>query len=121
MLLKNVFEIELMKKDNGGASLESLNHKIKMAACLYFDGCTLLESRGYWLGDDGLYNDESCRLLVSFNFDEKTTVKLLALIEMELVEGKQEAVCFAVNGITSISGNMTEVKHDLMEMLKNKK
>lgn len=118
MLLKNVFEIELMRFDNNRQTLKDLNRKIEQAACRFFDGCTLLNSKGYWLDGGRLYKDNSYRMLINFNTDKQTLDKLLSLIEMELIEGKQETVYFSVNGITSISGNLEEARHDLVEMLK---
>lgn len=117
MLLKNEFKMQIMKKDNDGVSLEPLNDKIKMTACLRFGGCTLLESNGYWDDGDKLYNDDSYRLIIAFNNDEKTIGHLLDLIKLELVGGNQEAVCFTVNGSTSISESIDEARKDLATLL----
>ena len=120
MLLKNEFKMEIMKKDNDDVSLASLNEQIKTKACLYFKGCTLISGSGYWF-DGKLYSDENYTLIINFNRDDKNSnvlYELLDLIKMELIGGSQETVYFAVDGITSISGNMEEARHDLVEMLK---
>lgn len=117
MLLKNTFEIQIMKKDNDGVSLAPLNDKIKLTACLRFGGCTLLESNGYWNDGDKLFADDSYRMIVAFNNDEKAMDHLLDLIKMELVGGNQEAVCFTVNGATSISSSVDEARDDLNALL----
>lgn len=117
MLLEKTFEIELMRFDNDRQTLKDLNRKIEQAACRAFTGCTLLNSKGFWFDKGRLYKDISYRMIINFNVDNQTIDQLLTLIEMELIDGKQETVCFTVNGVTSISGNMTEARHDLMEML----
>lgn len=117
MLLKNEFTMQVMKKDNDGVSLAPLNDKIKLTACLRFGGCTLLESNVYWNDGDKLYNDDSYRLVIAFNDDEKTLDYLLNLVKMELVGGNQEAVCFTVNGATSISSSIDEARDDLSALL----
>ena len=117
MLLKNTFEMQVMKKDNDGVSLEPLNDKIKLTACLRFGGCTLLDSNGYWNDGDKLFADESYRLIIAFNNDDKALDHLLNLVKMELVGGNQEAVCFTINGATSISSSVDEAWYDLNTLL----
>lgn len=118
MLLKNEFSIQLMKQDNDGVSLNSLNDKIKMTACLRFGGCTLLESNGYWVDDSNqLFADDSYRMIVNFSQDENTLDYLLNLVKMELVGANQEAVCFTINGATSISSSVDEARDDLNALL----
>lgn len=117
MLLKNTFEMQIMKKDNDGVSLEPLNDKIKLTACLRFGGCTLLESNGYWNDGDKLFADDSYRMIVAFNREEKTLDYLLNLVKLELLGGNQEAVCFTVNGETSISSSVDEARGDLSALL----
>ena len=117
MLLKNEFTMQVMKKDNDGVSLAPLNDKIKLTACLRFGGCTLLESNGYWNDGDKLFADDSYRMIVAFNNDEKAMDHLLDLIKLELVGGNQEAVCFTVNGATSISSSVDEARDDLNALL----
>ena len=119
MLYRNEFVVELMRFDNDKQTLKDLNRKIEQAACRAFDGCTLLNSKGFWFDKGRLYKDISFRLIINFNVDQDTADKLLTLIEMELIDGKQEAVYFAVDGVTSISGNMQEARHDLEAMLNN--
>lgn len=117
MLLKNEFTMQVMKKDNDGVSLAPLNDKIKLTACLRFGGCTLLESNGYWNDGDKLFADDSYRMIVAFNNDEKAMDHLLDLVKLELVGGNQEAVCFTVNGATSISSSVDEARDDLNALL----
>ena len=118
MLLKNEFSIQLMKQDNDGVSLNSLNDKIKMTACLRFGGCTLLESNGFWNDGDRLFADESYRMIVNFNNnDGKAMDYLLDLVKLELVGGNQQAVCFTINGATSISSSIKEAREDLATLL----
>lgn len=117
MLLKNEFTMQVMKKDNDGVSLAPLNDKIKLTACLRFGGCTLLESNGYWNDGDKLCADDSYRMIVAFNNDEKAMDHLLDLVKLELVGGNQEAVCFTVNGATSISSSVDEARDDLNALL----
>ena len=117
MLLKNEFSIQIMKQDNVGVSLAPLNDKINLTACLHFGGCTLLESNGYWNDGGKLYNDDSYRLVIAFNRDEKTLDYLLNLVKMELVGGKQESVCFTLDGKTSISSSIDEARDDLNALL----
>lgn len=45
---------------------------------------------------------------------------LLDLIKLELVGGNQEAVCFTVNGATSISSSINEAREDLAMLLNSK-
>ena len=116
MLLKNTFEIQLMKQDNDGNDLKPLNENIKMKASETFGGCTLLPSKGYWVDGGTLFLDDSYRMVVSFNHEQGTLDKLLDLIKMELIGGQQEAVCFTINGTTSISSSMLEVQNDLNAM-----
>ena len=116
MILKSEFTMQLMKKDNDGVSLKPLNETIKMKASESFGGCTLLESKGYWVDGGTLFVDDSYRMVVSFNSDQDTAAKLLELIKMELVGGRQEAVCFTVNGVTSISYSIDEAQTDLNSM-----
>ena len=117
MLLKNTFEMQVMKKDNDGVSLAPLNDKIKLTACLRFGGCTLVDSQGLWADGDKLYNDNSYRMIIAFNNDDKAMGHLLDLIKLELVGGNQEAVCFTVNGATSISSSIDEARDDLAALL----
>lgn len=116
MLLKNTFEIQLMKKDNDGNDLKPLNENIKMKASQAFGGCTLLPSKGYWVDGETLFLDDSYRMIVNFNSDQGTIDKLLELIKMELVGGRQEAVCFSIDGVTSISESVVEAQNDLIAM-----
>ena len=116
MLLKNEFTMQIMKKDNDGVSLKPLNETIKMEASQDFGGCTLLDSKGYWVDDGELFLDDSYRLIINFNYDQGTVNQLLDLIKMELVGGRQEAVCFTVNGVTSISSSIMEAQKDLNSM-----
>ena len=117
MLLKNEFTMQLMKKDNDGVSLASLNDQINLTACLRFGGCTLLESNGYWDDGEKLFADDSYRMIIAFNRDEKTLDYLLNLVKMELVGGNQESVCFTLDGKTSISSSIDEARDDLKELL----
>lgn len=117
MLLKNEFSIQLMKQDNDGVSLKPLNDQIKMKASQAFGGCTLLDSKGYWVDGETLFLDDSYRMVISFNLEQGALDKLLDLVKMELIGGRQEAVCFTVNGVTSISENILEVQNDLNAML----
>lgn len=117
MLLKNEFKMQLMKNDNDGVSLAPLNEKINLTACLRFGGCTLLESNGYWNDGAQLFKDESFTLVIAFNNDDKAMDHLLDLVKMELVGGNQEAVCFTVNGATSISSSINEARDDLTTLL----
>ena len=87
-----------------------------MKASENFGGCTLLDSFGYWVDNGKLYVDDSYRLVIDFNFDQDTVSKLLSLIKMELISGEQEAVCFSINGVTSISNSVLEAQKDLNEM-----
>ncbi len=117
MLLKNTFEMQVMKNDNDGISLAPLNDKIKLTACLRFGGCTLLNSNGYWFDDGQLYKDDSYTLVINFNNDKDTLNHLLDLVKMELIGGNQEAVCFTINGATSISSSINEVRNDINALL----
>ena len=117
MLLKDTFEMQIMKKDNEGVSLKPLNNQLKMKASESFGGCTLLDSKGYWSENGKLFVDDSYRLIIDFNSDQDTIAKLLELIKMELVGGRQEAVCFTVNGSTSISESIDEARDDLNALL----
>ena len=117
MLLKNTFEMQIMKQDNDGVSLKPLNDKIKLTACLHFGGCTLLSSNGYWNDGDKLFADDSYRMIVAFNNDDKAMDHLLDLIKLELLGGNQEAVCFTINGATSISSSVDEAREDLTALL----
>ena len=109
--------MQVMKKDNDGVSLAPLNDKIKLTACLRFGGCTLVDSQGLWADGDKLYNDNSYRMIIAFNNDDKAMGHLLDLIKLELVGGNQEAVCFTVNGATSISSSIDEARDDLAALL----
>lgn len=118
MLLKNEFTMQVMKKDNDGVSLASLNDQINLTACLHFGGCTLLDSNGYWVDDSNqLFADDSYRLIVAFNNDGKAMEHLLDLIKLELVGGNQESVCFTIDGKTSISESIDEARDDLATLL----
>ena len=117
MLLKNTFEMQIMKQDNDGVSLAPLNDKIKLTACLRFGGCTLLESNGYWNDGAQLFKDESYRLIIAFNNDDKAIDHLLDLVKLEMLGGNQEAVCFTINGSTSISSSVDEARGDLSTLL----
>ncbi len=117
MLMKNEFAMQVMKKDNDGVSLEPLNDKIKLTACLRFGGCTLVDSQVLWNDDDKLFADESYRLIIAFNNDDKALDHLLDLVKLELVGGNQEAVCFTINGATSISSSVDEARYDLNALL----
>lgn len=117
MLLKNEFTMQVMKKDNDGVSLAPLNDKIKLTACLRFGGCTLVDSNGYWNDGDKLFADESYRLIIAFNNDDKAMGHLLDLIKLELLGGNQEAVCFSINGSAAISNSVKEARDDLTALL----
>lgn len=117
MLLKNTFEMQVMKLDNDGVSLAPLNDKIKLTACLRFGGCTLVDSQGLWNDGDKLFADDSYRMIVAFNNDDKAMDHLLDLIKLELLGGNQEAVCFTINGATSISESIDEARDDLNALL----
>lgn len=117
MLLKNTFEMQIMKNDNDGVSLAPLNDKIKLTACLRFGGCTMVDSQGLWADGGKLYNDNSYHMIVAFNNDDKAMDHLLDLVKLELVGGNQEAVCFTVNGATSISNSVDEAREDLATLL----
>ena len=117
MLLKNTFEMQIMKNDNDGISLKPLNDQIKLKASDSFGGCTLLDSFGYWSDNNQLYVDDSYRLIINFNYGKGVDKQILSLIEMELIGGKQQAVCFTINGVTSISSSILEARKDLNAML----
>lgn len=117
MLLKNEFTMQVMKQDNDGVSLAPLNDEIKLTACLRFGGCTMLESQGLWADGSKLFADESYRMIVAFDHDENTLDYLLNLVKMELVGANQEAVCFTINGATSISSSVDEARDDLNALL----
>ena len=117
MLLKNTFEMQIMKNDNDGISLKPLNDQIKLKASDSFGGCTLLDSFGYWSDNNQLYVDDSYRLIINFNYGKGVDKQILSLIEMELIGGKQQAVCFTINGVTSISSSILEARKDLNTML----
>ena len=117
MLLKNTFEMQLMKRDNDGNDLKPLNTQIKINASLAFGGCTLLDSKGCWSENGKIFIDDSYRLVINFTRDYNTVAKLMELIKMELIGGKQEAVCFTVNGVTSISYSVNEAQQDLSDMI----
>lgn len=117
MLLKNTFEMQVMKLDNDGVSLAPLNDKIKLTACLRFGGCTLVDSQGLWNDGDKLFADDSYRMIDAFNNDDKAMDHLLDLIKLELLGGNQEAVCFTINGATSISESIDEARDDLNALL----
>ena len=117
MLLKNTFEMQVMKKDNDGVSLAPLNDKIKLTTCSRFGGCTMVDSQGLWNDGDKLFADDSYRMIVNFNYDQDTINQLLDLVKMELIGGRQEAVCFTVNGSTSISESIDEARDDLNALL----
>ena len=117
MLLKNTFTMQIMKQDNDGVSLAPLNDKIKLTACLRFGGCTLVDSQGLWVDGGQRYKDDSYRLIINFNHDEKAMGHLLDLVKMELIGGNQEAVCFSINGKTSISSSIDEAHDDLTALL----
>ena len=109
--------MQVMKQDNDGVSLESLNDEIKLTACLRFGGCTLVDSQGLWNDGDKLFDDDSYRMIVAFNNDEKAMEHLLDLIKLELIQGKQESVCFTIDGKTSISESVDEARDDLNALL----
>lgn len=117
MLLKDEFTMQVMKNDNDGVSLASLNDKINLTACLHFGGCTLVDSNGYWNDGSKLFADESYRLIIAFNKDDKALDHLLDLVKLELVGGNQESVCFTINGATSISSSVDEARYDLNALL----
>lgn len=117
MLMKDTFEMQVMKNDNDGISLAPLNDKIKLTACLRFGGCTMVDSQGLWNDGDKLFADDSYRMIIAFNNDDKALDHLLDLIKMELIGGNQEAVCFTVNGATSISSSIKEARGDLKALL----
>lgn len=118
MLLKNTFEMQIMKNDNNGVSLAPLNEKIQATVCDRFGGCTMVDSQGLWVdGCDQLFTDESYRMIVSFNRDKNTIDQLLKIIEMELIDGDQLSVCFTINGMTAISSSINEARDDLKAML----
>ena len=105
--------MQIMKKDNQGVSLKPLNDQIKLKASQSFGGCTLLNSQGYWEEQGSLFVDDSYRLVIDFNSDQDTIAKLLDLVKMELIGGRQEAVCFTIDGVTSISYSISEAQQDL--------
>ena len=113
MLLKDTFTMQVMKRDNDGNDLKPLNTQLKINASLAFGGCTLLDSKGCWSENGKIFIDDSYRLIVNFNSDKDTINHLLELIKMELIGGRQEAVCFTVNGVTSISYSTDEAQNDL--------
>ena len=117
MLLKNTFTMQVMKRDNDGNDLKPLNETIKVKACDAFGGCTLLDSKGYWIDGSKLFKDDSYRMIVAFNNDDKAINHLLDLVKLELLGGNQEAVCFTVDGETSISSSVDEAQQDLSDML----
>ena len=117
MILKSEFSMQLMKKDNDGNDLKPLNETIKMKASETFGGCTLLDSKGYWSNGGELFVDDSYRMVVNFSYERGSLDKLLELVKMELIGGRQEAVCFAVDGVTSISSSILEAQSDLNTML----
>ena len=100
IILDHSVSIFMMKQDNEGHDLTTLNNKAKKLLTQVFGGLTITEATGTW--DDGyrLYKDDSCIYTCNYSGKLNTAevITIMKIIKDELTKGKQEAVSVMFNG-----------------------
>lgn len=109
--LKNSVSIYLMKKNNNGKDLQSLNNTIITALANAFGGCTATDSKGYWVDSETLYHDDN--IIARCNYSEwsddmKQT--FLNSIKLEFEKAGQLAVSVELNNQLYILESVDDIK-----------
>lgn len=98
LLLEKNVKLIVMNKDNDGNDLSELNKKIIKLLTTTFGGTTVSESFGTWEDSEKLYQDPNKVIQCNYHHLDKDMIKnVYKAIQMELKQGKQEAVSFLLN------------------------
>ena len=98
LLLEKNVKLIVMNKDNDGNDLSKLNEKIIKLLTNTFGGTTVSESFGTWEDSEKLYQDPNKVIQCNYHHLDNNMIKnVYKAIQMELKQGKQEAVSFLLN------------------------
>ena len=98
LLLEKNVKLIVMNKDNDGKDLSELNKKIITLLTKTFGGATVSESFGTWEDREKLYQDPNKVIQCNYHHLDGSMVKnIYEAIQMELKQGKQEAVSLLLN------------------------
>lgn len=98
LLLEKNVKLIIMNRDNNGNDLSKLNKNIIKLLTTTFGGTTVSESFGTWEDSNKMYKDPNKVVQCNYHrLDNGMIKKIYQAIEMEMKEGKQEAVSLLVN------------------------
>lgn len=98
LLLEKNVKLIVMNKDNEGNDLSELNEKIIKLLTNTFGGTTVSESFGTWEDNNKIYQDPNKVIQCNYHHLNGNMVKnVYKAVQMELQQGKQEAVSLLVN------------------------
>lgn len=117
LILDKQVSILMMKKDNNGRYLSSLNKQAKKILTEAFGGVTITSASGTWLNNKQLYEDSSYEF--TCNYAKSLTMKQLkafiSVINLEFKKGGQLAVSVFVGSTLYIiePGDLQALSHML--------
>lgn len=98
LLLEKNVKLIVMNKDNDGNDLSKLNKKIIKLLTNTFGGTTVSESFGTWEDNNQIYQDPNKVVQCNYHHLDNSMIKnVYKAVQMELQQGKQEAVSLLVN------------------------
>lgn len=98
LLLEKNVKLIIMNKDNDGNDLSDLNQKIIRLLTNTFGGTTVSESFGTWEDNNKIYQDPNKVIQCNYHHLDGNMIKnVFKAVQMELQQGKQEAVSLLVN------------------------
>ena len=98
LLLEKNVKLIVMNKDNDGNDLSKLNEKIIKLLTNTFGGTTVSESFGTWEDNNKIYQDPNKVIQCNYHQLNGNMIKnVFKAVQMELQQGKQEAVSLLVN------------------------
>lgn len=98
LLLEKNVKLIVMNQDNDGNDLTDLNNKIIKLLTNTFGGTTVSESFGTWEDNNKIYQDPNKVVQCNYHHLNGNMIKnVYKAVQMELQQGKQEAVSLLVN------------------------
>ena len=98
LLLEKNVKLIIMNQDNDGKDLSNLNKKIVDLLTKSFGGTTVSATYGTWSDESKTYEDPNKTVQCNYHhLSEQNMVDLYQAVQLELDEGRQEAVSLLVN------------------------
>lgn len=98
LLLEKNAKLIVMNKDNEGNDLSKLNEKIIKLLTNTFGGTTVSESYGTWEDNNKIYQDPNKVIQCNYHhLNDGMIENVFKAIQLELKQGKQEAVSLLLN------------------------